>query len=105
VIPPAGPVLDRPSVPSSVDEVVGFDVGDGGVVRLSHWLQQVPAEDRGGGAADASVASVGVVPGPGEGAGDHLVDLLGQVPLCDCEAGWCVVVDDPRQDTYVVVVQ
>lgn len=46
----------------SVNEVVGFDVGDGGVIRLPHRLQRVPAEDRGGGAAGASVASVGVVP-------------------------------------------
>lgn len=47
---------------SSVNEVVGLDVGDGGVIRLPHRLQHVVAEDRGGGAADAAVAGVGVVP-------------------------------------------
>lgn len=50
------------SVHSSVDEVVGFDVGDGGVIGLPHRLQHVPAEYCCGSAAGASVASVGVVP-------------------------------------------
>lgn len=64
------------SAHSSVNQVVGFDISDSGVVRLSDRLQLVPAEDRGGSAADASVASVDVIPWLGEGAGDHLVDLL-----------------------------
>ena len=46
----------------SVNEVVGFDVGDGRVIRLPHGLQHVAAEDCGGCAANASAASVGVVP-------------------------------------------
>lgn len=41
----------------------------------------------------------------GRGGGDHLVDLLGQVPFRDSEASRCVVEDDPGQNPYVVVVQ
>ncbi|HXL95727.1 MAG TPA: hypothetical protein VN969_42950 [Streptosporangiaceae bacterium] len=32
----------------SVDEIVGFDAGDGGVVRFPYRLEHVPAEDDGG---------------------------------------------------------
>jgi hypothetical protein len=50
-------VVPRTSV---VDEVAGFNAGDGGVVRFSHRLEPDLAEDDDRGAACSSVAGVGV---------------------------------------------
>ena len=81
-----------------------FNVRHSGVVGFSHRFQRVVSEDCGGGAAYPAVAGVGVVPCLGEGAPDDLVDLLCQSSLGNSETGRCVVVDDPCQNTDMVVV-